>query len=86
MEKISINDIVFATAVIRGSVKASLRLSGLSSIADVIKAIKREIGSFSGILTISMRNMTQGWTKQKSLYVSPIVSNTPISGIQLSLF
>lgn len=83
MEKISINDIVFATAEIRGSVKASLRLSGLSSIADVIRAIKHEIGSVSGILTISMRNMTQGWTQQKSLYLSPIASR---AGVQLSLF
>jgi len=86
MEKININDIIFATAVIRGSVKASLRLSGLNSMPEVTKAVKREIGNFSGLLTISMRNMTQGWTKQKSLYVSPTRSMRQPSGVQLSLF
>ena len=85
MKKININDIIFATAIIRGTVTASLRLSGLSSVADVIKAIKREIGSFSGIMTVSMRNMTQGWSEQKSLYLSPVVAKRS-SGIQLSLF
>ena len=65
MEKISINDIIFATAKIQGRVAASLRLSGIASMADVIKEIKREIGSANGLLTISLRNMTQGWSGRK---------------------
>lgn len=77
MEKISINDIIFATAKIQGRVAASLRLSGIMSMADIIRAIKNEIGSANGLLTISLRNMTQGWSRQKSVYLSaiPIRSN-----------
>ena len=77
MEKISINDIIFATAKIKGRVTASLRLSGIMSMADIIREIKKEIGSASGLLTISLRNMTQGWSRQKSVYLSaiPIRSN-----------
>ncbi len=72
MEKISINDIIFATAKIQGRVAASLRLSGIASMADVIKEIKREIGSANGLLTISLRNMTQGWSGRKSVYLSAV--------------
>lgn len=72
MEKISINDIIFATAKIQGRVMASLRLSGIMSMADIIREIKKEIGSASGLLTISLRNMTQGWSRQKSVYLSAI--------------
>ena len=77
MEKISINDIIFATAKSQGRVTASLRLSGIMSMADIIREIKKEIGSASGLLTISLRNMTQGWSRQKSVYLSaiPIRSN-----------
>ena len=77
MEKISINDIIFPTAKIQGRVTASLRLSGIMSMADIIREIKKEIGSASGLLTISLRNMTQGWSRQKSVYLSaiPIRSN-----------
>ena len=77
MEKISINDIIFATAKIQGRVTASLRLSGIMSMADIIIQIKKAIGSASGLLTISLRHMTQGWSRQKSVYLSaiPIRSN-----------
>lgn len=70
MGKISFNDIIFATATIRGEVAANLRLSGLKSMSDVIKAIKGEIGSTNGLLTISLRNMTQGWSGSKAVYMS----------------
>ncbi len=75
MNIITLNDIIFATATVRGAVTANLRLSGLRSMADVINAIRREIGSASGLITISLRNMTQGWTQQKSLYLSPVAIN-----------
>lgn len=83
MEKISINDIIFATASIRGKV-TNFRFSGLMSMADVIRAIKNEIGSVTGLLTISLRNMTQGWSRQKSVYLSPMPVRS--AGVQLTLF
>lgn len=83
MEKITFNDIIFATATIRGKVK-NFRFSGLMSIADVIKAIKQEIGAVSGLLTISLRNMTQGWSREKSIYLSAIP--VKVDGVQLTLF
>lgn len=85
MEKISINDIIFATATVRGTIAASLKLSGLKSMADVIAAIKKEIGIAGGLLTITLRNMTQGWSRTRSLYLSP-VRVCPAPGTQLTLF
>lgn len=81
MDIISTNDIIFASATIHGTIAVTLRLSGLSCIADIIRAVKRELGSFSGLLSISMRNMTQGWTRQSSVYLKPAAPGT-----QLSLF
>lgn len=85
MEKISINDIIFATATIRGSIAATLRLSGLNSMAEVIAAIKKELGFVGGLLTITLRNMTQGWCWSKSLYLTPAPIR-PAIGQQLTLF
>lgn len=84
MEKISINDIIFATATVRGTIAASLKLSGLKSMADVITAIKNEIGIAGGLMTITLRNMSQGWSKSKAIYLSPLPSHS-VSGQQLLL-
>lgn len=83
MEIISINDIIFATASIRGKV-TNLKLSGFMTMADVILAVKKEIGNVSGLLKISLRNMTQGWCREKSVYLSPVPVRR--AGIQLTLF
>lgn len=85
MEKISINDIIFATATVRGTIAASLKLSGLKSMADVIAAIKKEIGIAGGLMTITLRNMSQGWSKSKAIYLSNAQSHS-IAGTQLTLF
>lgn len=71
MEAININDIIFATASIRGNIAADIKLSGLKSMSEIVTAIRREIGSMSGLLTIRMRNATQGWCQSKSVYLSP---------------
>lgn len=87
MDTISINDIIYATATVNGSTTANLRLSGLSSASDVVRAIRREIGSFTGMITITTRNMTQGWSRRKSLYLAPRYPKpTPSPGTQLTLF
>lgn len=74
MNIITLNDIIFATARIRGAVAANIRLSGLRSMTEVINAIRNEIGYFSGLITITLRNMTQGWVQEKSLYLSPVAT------------
>lgn len=85
MKKISIHDVIFATATIRGNIAVNIRLCGISSIADIIKVIKQEIGHVGGLLTISLRNMTQGWTQSRSVYLAPVHSTT-MPGTQLTLF
>ncbi len=69
MKTIDRNDIVFATAKIFGTVSADIRLNGICSVDEAITAIKGEIGTFTGLVRISLRNATQGWSENKSLYL-----------------
>lgn len=70
MKTIDRNDIVFATAKTFGTINADLRLSGIGSVDEAIKAIKSEIGAFTGLVRISLRNATQGWSENRSLYLA----------------
>lgn len=66
MKKINLNDILFATLTRRGRVLASLTISGVTSIADVIRRLRRMVDAGSGLVTFCLRNMTQGWSQQSS--------------------
>lgn len=63
------NDTVFATARSRVIGTVNVRLVGLNSVKEIVSAVKSEIGTFSGILNITMRNVSQGWFEEKSIYV-----------------
>lgn len=69
MGTININDTIYATAQYRGSVAACVTMSGIQSPVEVLGALKREMGGVSGLLRITMRNMTQGWCSQKAVYL-----------------
>ena len=81
MASIDINDIIFASVSFHGTTLANIRLSGVTTFRDILAVIRREIGTLTGLLTISLRNMTQGWTGRHSVLMS-----RPHAGIQLSLF
>lgn len=84
MGTINTGDTIYATAIIKGRTSANLRLCGLHSMSEVINAIKSEVGSAAGLVTITLRNMTQGWHSSKALYLTPACKTS--AGIQLSLF
>lgn len=81
MDIINTSDIIFASATIHGTIAVTLQLSGLHSVSEIIKAIRNEIGSFSGLLSLSVRNLSQGWARQHSIYIAAAAPGT-----QLSLF
>lgn len=62
MGTINNSDIIFATIIRNGRQIASLQLSGISSLADIIRHIRAKISSTPGILTLQLRNGSQGWT------------------------
>ena len=81
MATISNDDIIFATATQHGNQLVSLKLSGLNSFSELFAAIRRHIGATTGLIEISLRNLSKGYSSQRALFVK-----TPAEGIQLSLF
>lgn len=52
------SDRIFATIVQRGRVILNLNISGITSITDIITTLS---GQLKGLVTINLRNYTQGW-------------------------
>lgn len=75
------SDIVLASASYRGRNIASFRSFGFSSMEDIIRAVKQAVGSLSGLITLSLRNDSRGWTQSRALFIAPAAPGT-----QLSLF
>lgn len=67
MKKIEFNDVIFARATVMGQEMLNMRICGVVSMAELLQRVRREIGSCFGLITISLRNMTQGWS-QTSCY------------------
>lgn len=67
MATISSTDTIFATVKQRGSMIANLRLSGVESMAHVMREVRSHLGTVSGLLTIDLRNQSQGWMSRQSV-------------------
>jgi hypothetical protein len=63
-------DVIFATVRQRGTVLANLRMSGISSMADIISRLPHAIGRLMGITTIDLRNGTQGWQRRHTIMLT----------------
>ncbi|MDE6265687.1 MAG: hypothetical protein K2M11_11170 [Paramuribaculum sp.] len=81
MATILSTDILYATVSQRGTTIATLTLSGMSSFAEIVKHIRSIIKDTIGMLTLNLRNGTQGWREERNIILKP----RPRS-IQLSLF
>ena len=58
MDTFKSSDRIFATIVQRGRVILNLNISGITSITDIITTLS---GQLKGLVTIILRNYTQGW-------------------------
>ena len=69
MGTITINstDRVFATLSRFGSIIYNVELSGVTSMSDVVRRIRGEVKSGSGILSLTLRNSSQGWSRSASI-------------------
>lgn len=81
MAKISFNDIVMATATLRGTKVASFTSSGFNSMEELIRAVACSVGASIGMIDLDLRNSTQGWRERRSIYIPKAPA-----GLQLSLF
>lgn len=80
---VSVGDVIFATVMSCGRTVFRATYAGMSSVEDVIAALRRGICSIvTGPLTVLLRNGTQGWTLQR-----PMLRRTSIpEATQLTLF
>ncbi|MCM1504805.1 MAG: hypothetical protein NC127_06395 [Muribaculum sp.] len=71
MGKINTSDIIFATITQRGKRIGTFRLSGLESFAEIIRTVRRLSAGAIGLVTVTLRNGTQGWRHTRSIMLNP---------------
>lgn len=69
MGTITINstDRVFATLSQFGSIIYNVELSGVTSMSDVVRRLRGEVKSGGGLLSLTLRNSSQGWSRSASI-------------------
>ncbi len=67
MATISSTDTIFATVKQRGSMVANIRISGVETMAHIMREVRTQLGAVSGLLTIDLRNQSQGWNTRQSI-------------------
>lgn len=64
---VAVSDIVYATVLACGRTVYRATYAGMSSIEDIIKAVRNGVHNVIGPLTVSLRNGTQGWTMRSTM-------------------
>ncbi len=64
MNQINRNDVIFARVTQRGATIYDGRMSGLSSMSDVMAHLRNALGGAVGLMTLNLRNGSQGWAHQ----------------------
>lgn len=70
MTVISPDDVIFASAMQHGNRIASFRISGLDSTQAVVAELRRIAAGTLGMVQLTLRNATQGWSRNLNLYLS----------------
>lgn len=84
MASISLHDEIFATFTQRGMVVASVKVSGVTSMGDVLRYLRMAEVRCKGLVTLKLRNLTKGWTQIRRLVIEPLAR--PAEAVQLTLF
>lgn len=67
MATILSSDVIFATIRQRGQILTTMRLSGITSLSEIVSSLH---GSVRGIATIDLRNGTQGWSRRHTVMLA----------------
>lgn len=87
MPQISNTDTLFATVISNGTTLLSTRVSGMSSVAEILQYLRNKAGHLAGLITLRLRNVTCGWSADHSILLRPAtVAATPQPGSYPSLF
>lgn len=85
MATIDLHDEVFATLTQRGKVIATMKLSGVTSIAMILHRLRQLASKCVGLVTLNVRNSSQGWLHSCPIMLSPRQPQGQ-EAVQLSLF
>lgn len=69
MSRITINDQIFATLMMRGQVLAEATLSGVSSFRGIMEHLRDAAPHANGLGTVSVRNSSQGWSASQTVFL-----------------
>lgn len=69
MHNISLHDTMMVRATAMGRVVADFCASGFCDITSVLRETCSRLGDARGIVELSLRNSTQGWTTRRALYI-----------------
>ncbi len=71
MNKITSTDTIFATVIRRGTTCISTRLTGMKSISEVMQYLRNCMSDLAGLITVKLRNATEGWTSSVNIMLRP---------------
>jgi hypothetical protein len=84
MNAIIASDKIFATVTNCGRPIFNTSFEGMTSLQDVVKAVSRSLrGLAQGMVTLIIRNGSQGWSSRQSLRLMPAAT---AEAVQLTLF
>ena len=85
MAEINYNDVIYATLTRCGNVIASVKLCGVTSFENILHQIRKIVSESVGLVTLQIRNYSQGWSQNKTLVIATKEPKQFIP-MQLSLF
>lgn len=87
MNSVNLTDLIFATVIKRGDTILNTSIKGVASFEDVIRHISKALrGVAAGMVTVILRNSTQGWALCRALKITPRPVSPVPEPVQLTLF
>lgn len=62
-------DRLFVTVRQNGVTRMITELSGVTSFADIVSAMRSSMPGLLGLATVMVRNSTEGWTSSRSVFL-----------------
>ncbi|MDO4319613.1 MAG: hypothetical protein Q4C34_03460 [Bacteroidales bacterium] len=70
MATISHSDTVFASASVRGIEFCNLQGTGFTGFGDIIDRVRRHPQARPGMIMLTVRNSSQGWSHTRAFYLT----------------
>ena len=87
MNTVNNSDKIFATVINHGVTIYRTTIEGARSFEEIIRTVSHSLrGIAAGIVTIVLRNSTQGWALRRSLRIRPYMPVVSSEAVQLTLF